>query len=99
MSFRQQQQQQQQLQQQQEAHAILMDMANLTQRPTTYAIPQEMDNTMFMQSFLMEPLESHNGDDDDNNASKTRFVPSVVFLPVKERVAGRTVVSFTLTPA
>lgn len=78
-----------------------MDMANLTQRPTTYAIPQEMDNTMFMQSFLMEPLESHNNSDDDDNinASKTRFVPSVVFLPVKERVAGKTIVSFTLTPA
>lgn len=82
-----------------------MDMANLTQRPTSYAIPQEMDNTMFMQSFLIEPIELHsnnggNGDDDDTiSASKARFVPSVVFLPVKERIAGKTIVSFTLTPA
>lgn len=84
----------------QEPNTILNDMANLTQRPTSYAIPQTIDGAMTMQSFLLEPLGIDSGDDDDEAiAPKTRFVPSVVFLPVRERVTGKMVVSFTLTPA
>lgn len=101
----QQQQHQQQLQDQQEAHNILAEMANLTKRPTTYAIPQELGNGMFMQSFLLEPIDNNddtnaNGNNDATDGqSKQRFVPSVVFLPVRERVTGKTTVSFSLTPA
>lgn len=98
----QQQQQQQQRQDQFEAQNILAEMANFTKRPTTYAIPQEFSNGMFMQSFLLEPIDNDdvNGADSAGTGNtKTRFVPSVVFLPVRERVVGRTTVSFSLTPA
>ncbi|XP_031625946.1 uncharacterized protein LOC116342459 [Contarinia nasturtii] len=97
-----QQQQQQQRQDQFEAQNILAEMANFTKRPTTYAIPQEFSNGMFMQSFLLEPIDNDdvNGADTTGTGNtKTRFVPSVVFLPVRERVVGRTTVSFSLTPA
>lgn len=83
-----------------EPHMILNEMANATQRPTSYAIPQTIDGAMTMQSFLMEPMAMDSSDDDDDHIGhRLRFVPSVVFLPVRERVAGRVVVSFTLTPA
>ncbi|XP_055298355.1 uncharacterized protein LOC129566441 [Sitodiplosis mosellana] len=88
----------QQRQDQFEAQNILAEMANITKRPTTYAIPQEFSNGMFMQSFLLEPIDNDDTNDNGNNA-KTRFVPSVVFLPVRERIAGKTTVSFSLTPA
>lgn len=92
----------QQRQDQFEAQNILAEMANITKRPTTYAIPQEFSNGMFMQSFLLEPISSDNDDTngpENGNNTKTRFVPSVVFLPVKERIIGKTTVSFSLTPA
>lgn len=88
-----------QRQDQLEAQNILAEMANITKRPTTYAIPQELSNGMFMQSFLLEPIDSANDDAAGLDTAKTRFVPSVVFLPVKERVVGKTTVSFSLTPA
>lgn len=92
----------QQRQDQIEAQNILAEMANISKRPTTYAIPQEFSSGMFMQSFLVEPIDS--AGDDMNGPSnagniKSRFVPSVVFLPVRERVVGKTTVSFSLTPA
>lgn len=82
---------------QQDAQNVLTEMANLTKRPTTYAIPQELNNGMFMQSFLMEPLD--NIDVPNAGDNKPRFVPSVVFLPVRERITGKTTISFSLTPA
>lgn len=88
---------QSQRQDQQDAQNVLAEMANLTKRPTTYAIPQELSNGMFMQSFLMEPLD--NTDDANAGDNKPRFVPSVVFLPVRERITGKTTISFSLTPA
>lgn len=84
----------------QEPQAILNEMANLTQRPTSYAIPQSIDGAMSMQSFLLEPINVDSSDEDeDHNITKSRFVPSVVFLPVRERITDKVVVSFTLTPA
>lgn len=93
-----------QRQEQLEAQNILAEMANITKRPTTYAIPQEFSSGMFMQSFLVEPNidgtsgEDGNGPENADNV-KSRFVPSVIFLPVRERVVGKTIVSFSLTPA
>lgn len=90
----------QQRQDQVEAQNILAEMANITKRPTTYAIPQEFSNGMFMQSFLLEPIDNDETNGPDNGGNpKTRFVPSVVFLPVRERIVGKTTVSFSLTPA
>lgn len=102
----QQQQMEEPQHQQIESRNIFMEMANLTQRPTTYAVPQQIDQHMIMQSFLMEQVitddvvdSSSTDNNNKDNLSKIRFVPSIVFLPVKERLAGKTVVSFTLTPA
>lgn len=90
----------QQRQDQLEAQNILAEMANITKRPTTYAIPQEFGQGMFMQSFLMEPIDNGAADDDSSTAeNKSRFVPSIVFLPVRERIVGKTSISFSLTPA
>lgn len=66
---------------------ILTEMANLTQRPAVYALPQEI-GPYIMQSFFLE-----------EKSDDTRFVPAVVFLPVKERIMSSVNVSFTLTPA
>jgi hypothetical protein len=72
-----------------EFNNILTDLANITQRPALYALPQE-SGQLVMQSFLIEePRHEHNN----------RFVPAVVFLPVKERIMAPVTVSFTLTPA
>ncbi|XP_063709092.1 uncharacterized protein LOC134837639 [Culicoides brevitarsis] len=76
--------------------SILNEMANLTQRPAVYALPQEA-GPFVMQSFLVEETNDqklNNG----SNANK-KFVPVVVFLPVKERIVSPVNVSFTLTPA
>lgn len=84
------------------AQNVLMEMANMTKRPTTYAIPQDIGGGMVMQSFLMQPIDDPDDDassEADDSLSRSRFVPSVVFLPVKERIVGKTTISFSLTPA
>ncbi|XP_053691390.1 uncharacterized protein LOC128739914 [Sabethes cyaneus] len=82
-----------------EPSGILTEMANITQRPAMYALPQQT-GPLLMQSFLIE-------ESSDAAASKTvadqpsgnRFVPAVVFLPVKERILSPMTISFTLSPA
>uniref|UniRef100_A0A336N212 CSON010469 protein n=1 Tax=Culicoides sonorensis TaxID=179676 RepID=A0A336N212_CULSO len=85
---------------------ILTEMANLTQRPAVYALPQEA-GPFVMQSFLVEESNqndlklnsnSNNLQQQQQNQNK-KFVPVVVFLPVKERILSPINVSFTLTPA
>lgn len=79
---------------------ILNEMANLTQRPAVYALPQEA-GPFVMQSFLVEESNDHklNANNANNIQPNKRFVPVVVFLPVKERIVSPINVSFTLTPA
>ncbi|XP_055607964.1 uncharacterized protein LOC129755475 [Uranotaenia lowii] len=88
-----------------EQNPILAEMANLTQRPAIYALPQQ-SGPLLMQSFLIEESavpEANRGDDQLNpaqpSASANRFVPAVVFLPVKERIHSPMTISFTLSPA
>ncbi|XP_059610775.1 uncharacterized protein LOC132257762 [Phlebotomus argentipes] len=76
-----------------ESNSMLTDMANLTQRPAIYALPQESE-PMIMQSFLLEEAAAASEPKDIN-----RFVPAVVFLPVRERISASVTVSFSLTPA
>lgn len=66
---------------------ILNEMANLTQRPAVYALPQEAGSYIMQSFFVKEKLED------------SRFVPVIVFLPVKERITSPINVSFNLTPA
>lgn len=85
---------------------ILVDVANLTKRPAAYAVPQASDGIV-MQSFLMEQVQRNGGTGNTSpslsvtapSSGADRFVPSLVFLPVKQRVSDKMIVSFTLTPA
>lgn len=85
---------------------ILVDVANLTKRPAAYAVPQASDGIV-MQSFLMEQVHRNGGSMSPAidvtaatpSSGNDRFVPSLVFLPVKQRVSDKMIVSFTLTPA
>ncbi|XP_059468360.1 zinc finger protein 219 [Neocloeon triangulifer] len=65
----------------------LREAARESQVPATYAVPQAPPDKFIMQPFLLE--EPPDG----------TFVPSLVFLPVREKVSGQLTVSFTLTPA
>lgn len=64
----------------------LQDAAAKTRVPATYAVPQSLGR-FIMQPFLLEEDLGR------------KFVPSVVFLPVKERLSEPLTVAFTLTPA
>lgn len=77
--------------------SFLTEAANMTQRPAAYALPQTTDG-ITMQSFLMEEMVPTSTTSHDDGVPN-RFVPSIVFLPVKERISGKITVSFNLTPA
>uniref|UniRef100_A0A182FQU5 C2H2-type domain-containing protein n=1 Tax=Anopheles albimanus TaxID=7167 RepID=A0A182FQU5_ANOAL len=93
-----------------EPNAMLTEMANITQRPAIYALPQQ-SGPLMMQSFLIEESASSpsfgaagNRSPKDALAGLTgqqdhRFVPAVVFLPVKERILTPMTISFNLSPA
>jgi zinc finger protein 423 len=79
---------------------ILSDMSNITQRPAMYALPQAA-GPFVMQSFLIaeDSVVGKQGNFNDSPNNQNRFVPAVVFLPVKERIMAPVTVSFTLNPA
>ncbi|XP_050082810.1 uncharacterized protein LOC126569626 [Anopheles aquasalis] len=90
-----------------EPNAMLSEMANITQRPAIYALPQQ-SGPLMMQSFLIEESSSSfgaagNRSPKDSLSGLTgqdhRFVPAVVFLPVKERILTPMTISFNLSPA
>ncbi|CAN8010461.1 unnamed protein product [Ixodes pacificus] len=64
------------------------------QLPMTYAMPQSPPTagTFIMQPFLIEQPES-------KDAKNDTFVPSLVYLPVCQKVSQPMTVAFTLTPA
>lgn len=80
-----------------EQQTILNEMTSVI-RPTSYAIPQVIENGMIMQSFFMEPIIA-DSNNEDIEINRSRFVSSLVLLPVRENVSERVVVSFSLTPA
>lgn len=89
-------------------HQMLNDLANSTKRPAAYALPTADESTqMVMQSFLMEEIVQNESNGtgtttpsgSDHQPPLNRFVPSIVYLPVKQRFPDKLVVSFTLTPA
>ncbi|XP_001654713.2 uncharacterized protein LOC5573579 [Aedes aegypti] len=86
-----------------EQNGILSEMANLTQRPAVYALPQQA-GPLLMQSFLIEESSSaasskDGAEEQGTSLAANRFVPAVVFLPVKERILSPMTISFTLSPA
>ena len=82
-----------------EINNIMDSMPQITTRPTV-GLPQEA-GPLVMQSFLLEESTTSklmvNGKTGTNDNYK--FVPSMVILPVRERVSSPITVSFTLTPA
>uniref|UniRef100_A0A182QSU1 C2H2-type domain-containing protein n=1 Tax=Anopheles farauti TaxID=69004 RepID=A0A182QSU1_9DIPT len=91
-----------------EPNAMLSEVANITQRPAVYALPQQ-SGPLMMQSFLIEESSLSGGfgtrspKDSDKPEGPLgqdhRFVPAVVFLPVKERILTPMTISFNLSPA
>ncbi|KAK2710517.1 uncharacterized protein LOC136025686 [Artemia franciscana] len=69
---------------------------NLDHLPKSFAVPQvPVDSGRFhMQAFLMaEPIN------DDSNYESSQVVPSVVYLPVSQKISSPVSITFTLTPA
>ncbi|XP_021922480.1 zinc finger protein 572-like isoform X2 [Zootermopsis nevadensis] len=78
----------------------LQEAVRTSQVPASYAVPQ--NQTPFLDQFIMQPflLEEPNGSRSSEQLQLDRkFVPSLVFLPVKEKLSEPLTVSFTLTPA
>ncbi|XP_017780949.1 PREDICTED: uncharacterized protein LOC108565815 [Nicrophorus vespilloides] len=75
---------------------VLKESAKKLQLPATYAIPQPNgdDANYVMQAFL---VEENTATEHTNNIRK--FVPSVVFLPVSQKMSSPVTATFTLTPA
>jgi DNA-directed RNA polymerase subunit RPC12/RpoP len=92
-----------------EVSRTLQDAARESQVPATYAVPQAPPDNFIMQPFLLEeppdttaPAASCSDPEPataTTSSTDGTFVPSLVFLPVREKVSGTLTVSFTLTPA
>ncbi|KAK2587187.1 hypothetical protein KPH14_002932 [Odynerus spinipes] len=83
-----------------ELSKTLKDVANRHKVPACYAMPQDTSTSSektIMQPFLIDEQDpSQNGDE---SSSEKRFVPALVYLPVKSRIGSALTASFTLTPA
>ncbi|KAJ9579175.1 hypothetical protein L9F63_024719 [Diploptera punctata] len=78
----------------------LQEAARKSQVPASYAVPQ--NQTPCLDQFIMQPflLKEPDGTPSSEQLQLDRkFVPSLVFLPVKEKLSEPLTVSFTLTPA
>lgn len=82
-----------------EINSIIDSLPQLNARPSV-GLPQEA-GPLVMQSFLLEESMLSkslvNGKTGTNDNYK--FIPSMVILPVRERVSSPITISFTLTPA
>lgn len=76
---------------------LLQEVAEHSGKSASFAVPRDVgssENSPQMQAFIIE-APPQDGDDTD---SSNRFVPAIVYLPVKERVTGSMKLSFNLTP-
>lgn len=90
----------------QESNSGKMEMMENTFQPIhprpSVGLPQE-SGPLVMQSFLLEESSSPfskslvNGKTGTNENNK--FIPSMIILPVRERISSPITISFTLTPA
>ena len=83
-----------------ELSKTLREVANKHKVPASYAMPQDMNSNpdaTVMQPFLIEERDVTRIGDDNN--SEKRFVPALVYLPVRARVNNVLTMSFTLSPA
>jgi hypothetical protein len=77
----------------------LQEAARKSQVPASYAVPQ--NQLPCLDQFIMQPflLEVPDATPSEHLQLHRKFVPSLVFLPVKEKLSEPLTVSFTLTPA
>lgn len=82
----------------QESNSGKTELNNIVEPRPSVALPQEA-GPLVMQSFMLEESMKSlvNGKTGTNDNYK--FVPSMVILPVRERISSPITVSFTLTPA
>ncbi|XP_046406315.1 uncharacterized protein LOC124171217 [Ischnura elegans] len=90
----------------------LEEAARQSQVPASYAVPQRVRlreeglgrSSFIMQPFLLEEPEEGgrspgSGSHFQSHSINGKFVPSLVFLPVREKLSKPLTVSFSLTPA
>lgn len=82
-----------------EINSIIDSLPHLSSRPSV-GLPQEA-GPLVMQSFLLEESMFHKSllNGKTGTSDNYKFIPSMVILPVRERVSSPITVSFTLTPA
>ncbi|XP_053973754.1 uncharacterized protein LOC128873851 [Hylaeus volcanicus] len=83
-----------------ELSKTLKDVANRHKMPACYAMPQDMNSNAdktIMQPFLLEEQDVMQAGEE--SSSEKRFVPALVYLPVKSRIGNALTASFTLSPA
>lgn len=73
---------------------LLQDIAQKFSKPASFAVPHKQESSgSQMQAFAIEAIN----DDDESNVSN-RFMPAIVYLPVKEPLTGSVKLSFNITP-
>ncbi|XP_076620385.1 uncharacterized protein LOC143341382 [Colletes latitarsis] len=83
-----------------ELSKTLREVANRHKTPACYAMPQDTNSNpdkTIMQPFLLEEQNTMQAGEESN--SEKRFVPALVYLPVKSRIGNALTASFTLSPA
>lgn len=95
------------------AQVALNDLAEKCGKVASYAVPKGVtgdgpeDGEPQMQAFVLEIQNEREMDTmaggacaaDSAEESSNRFVPAIVYLPVRKRISGPVTVSFNLTPA
>ncbi|XP_046835454.1 zinc finger protein 521 [Vespa crabro] len=84
-----------------ELSKTLKDVANRHKLPACYAMPQDINvgDKTIMQPFLIDEQQDPSLHNTDESNSEKRFMPALVYLPVKSRISSALTASFTLTPA
>ncbi|XP_065361849.1 uncharacterized protein LOC135955427 [Calliphora vicina] len=74
---------------------LLQEISQQAGKAASFAVPREENASAAhqMQAFVIEAV----GQNDEEDVSN-RFVPAIVYLPVKERLTGTMKLSFNLTP-
>lgn len=74
----------------------LEDERRKSKMPAIYAVPRTMDSEGDQTAITMQPFVIEENTPEESGG---KFVPSVVFLPVRRRATGAITISFNLTPA
>ncbi|XP_054084831.1 uncharacterized protein LOC105214834 [Zeugodacus cucurbitae] len=93
------------------AQVALNDLAEKCGKVASYAVPKDVagdgpeEGEPQMQAFVLEIQHEREmdtmpeGASAEESSNSNRFVPAIVYLPVRRRISGPVTVSFNLTPA